>query len=166
MLLSVSFAKTSPEVRYLANLPKLVVTPCVTPGTWHRDTASRDGQDEAASTRHEALRGGAQQVQDIGGIERGQHRLTISALLRIARALGMSGAELMAAAEALLPAAYFSRQLKGRVPSFGGPLQRAPGRGLLWEMPITQTGHTPRSALIGMSPSRPRRPSHRGQPQG
>ncbi len=41
-----------------------------------------------------------------GKIERGQHMPTISALLKIARALGMSGAELMAEAEALLPAGY------------------------------------------------------------
>jgi transcriptional regulator with XRE-family HTH domain len=44
----------------------------------------------------------------IGKIERGQHMPTISALLKIARALGMSGAELMAAAEALLPAEYLA----------------------------------------------------------
>ena len=31
---------------------------------------------------------------------------TLAAVLKIARALGMSGAELMAAAEALLPAEY------------------------------------------------------------
>lgn len=43
-----------------------------------------------------------------GKIERGQHMPTISALLKIARALGMSGAELMAEAEALLPAGYLT----------------------------------------------------------
>lgn len=42
----------------------------------------------------------------VGKIERGQHMPTISALLKIARALGMSGADLLAAAEALLPAEY------------------------------------------------------------
>ena len=43
-----------------------------------------------------------------GKIERGQHMPNISALLKIARALGMSGAELMAEAEALLPAGYLA----------------------------------------------------------
>jgi len=44
----------------------------------------------------------------VGKIERGQHMPTISALLKIARALVMSGAELMAKAEALLPAEYLA----------------------------------------------------------
>ena len=42
----------------------------------------------------------------VGKIERGEHMPTLAAVLKIARALGMSGAELMAAAEALLPAGY------------------------------------------------------------
>ena len=42
----------------------------------------------------------------VGKIERGEHMPTLSAVLKIARALGMSGAELIAAAEALLPAEY------------------------------------------------------------
>ena len=42
----------------------------------------------------------------VGKIERGEHMPTLAAVLKIARALGMSGAELMAAAEALLPAEY------------------------------------------------------------
>ncbi len=42
----------------------------------------------------------------VGKIERGEHMPTISAVLKIARALGMSGAELIAAAEVLLPAEY------------------------------------------------------------
>ena len=44
----------------------------------------------------------------VGKIERGQHMPTLSAVLKIARALGMSGADLMAAAEALLPAEYMT----------------------------------------------------------
>lgn len=42
----------------------------------------------------------------VGKIERGEHMPTLAAVLKIARALGMSGAELIAAAEALLPAGY------------------------------------------------------------
>lgn len=42
----------------------------------------------------------------VGKIERGEHMPTISAVLKIARALGISGAELMASAEALLPAEH------------------------------------------------------------
>ena len=42
----------------------------------------------------------------VGKIERGEHMPTISAVLKIARALGITGAELLAAAEALLPAEY------------------------------------------------------------
>ena len=44
----------------------------------------------------------------VGKIERGEHMPTIAVVLKIARALNISGAELMAAAEALLPAAYLS----------------------------------------------------------
>ena len=44
----------------------------------------------------------------VGKIERGEHMPTISAVLKIARALGITGAELLAAAEALLPAEYLS----------------------------------------------------------
>jgi transcriptional regulator with XRE-family HTH domain len=44
----------------------------------------------------------------IGKVERGEHVPTISAVLKIAKALNISGAELMAAAEALLPADYLS----------------------------------------------------------
>jgi XRE family transcriptional regulator, regulator of sulfur utilization len=43
-----------------------------------------------------------------GKIERGEHMPTLSAVLKIAKALGMSGAELMAEAEALLPAEYLT----------------------------------------------------------
>ena len=42
----------------------------------------------------------------VGKIERGEHMPTLSAVLKIARALEMSGAELIAAAELLLPAEY------------------------------------------------------------
>ena len=41
-----------------------------------------------------------------GKIERGEHMPNLSAVLKLARALGMSGAELLAEAEALLPAEY------------------------------------------------------------
>lgn len=44
----------------------------------------------------------------VGKIERGEHMPTLSAVLKIARALGITGAELLAAAEALLPAEYLS----------------------------------------------------------
>ena len=44
----------------------------------------------------------------VGKIERGEHMPTLSAVLKIARALGMSGTDLMAAAEALLPAEYMA----------------------------------------------------------
>ena len=44
----------------------------------------------------------------IGKIERGEHMPTLSAVLKIARALNMSGAELLAEAEALLPAGYLA----------------------------------------------------------
>ena len=43
-----------------------------------------------------------------GKIERGEHMPTLSAVLKIAKALGMSGADLMAEAEALLPAEYLA----------------------------------------------------------
>lgn len=43
-----------------------------------------------------------------GKIERGEHMPTIAAVLKIAKALGMSGAELMAEVEALLPAEYLA----------------------------------------------------------
>lgn len=43
-----------------------------------------------------------------GKIERGEHMPTLAAVLKIARALGMSGAELLAEAEALLPAEYLA----------------------------------------------------------
>lgn len=43
-----------------------------------------------------------------GKIERGEHMPTLSAVLKIAKALGMRGAELMAEAEALLPAEYLA----------------------------------------------------------
>ena len=44
----------------------------------------------------------------VGKIERGEHMPTIAVVLKIARALNISGAELIAAAEALLPAEYLS----------------------------------------------------------
>ena len=44
----------------------------------------------------------------VGKIERGEHMPTLSAVLKIARALGMSGTDLMAAAEALLPAEFMA----------------------------------------------------------
>lgn len=44
----------------------------------------------------------------VGKIERGEHMPTLAALLKIAKALGMSGAELLAEAEALLPAEYLA----------------------------------------------------------
>lgn len=44
----------------------------------------------------------------VGKIERGEHMPTIAAVLKIAKALGITGAELLAAAEALLPAEYLS----------------------------------------------------------
>ena len=44
----------------------------------------------------------------MGKIERGEHMPTLSAVLKIARALNMSGAELLAEAEALLPAGYLA----------------------------------------------------------
>jgi transcriptional regulator with XRE-family HTH domain len=43
----------------------------------------------------------------VGKIERGEHMPTLSAVLKIARALGISSAELVATAESLLPADYF-----------------------------------------------------------
>ena len=42
----------------------------------------------------------------VGKIERGQHMPTLAAVLKIARALGISGADLVADAEGLLPAEY------------------------------------------------------------
>lgn len=42
----------------------------------------------------------------VGKIERGEHMPTLAAVLKIARALDMSGADLIGAAEALLPAEY------------------------------------------------------------
>lgn len=44
----------------------------------------------------------------VGKIERGEHMPTLSAVLKIARALGMSGADLIAAAEAVLPAEHMA----------------------------------------------------------
>jgi transcriptional regulator with XRE-family HTH domain len=44
----------------------------------------------------------------VGKIERGEHMPTIAVVLKIAKALGITGAELMAAAEALLPADYLA----------------------------------------------------------
>ena len=44
----------------------------------------------------------------VGKIERGEHMPTLAAVLKIARALDMSGADLIGAAEALLPAEYAS----------------------------------------------------------
>lgn len=44
----------------------------------------------------------------VGKIERGEHMPTLAAVLKIAKALGMSGAELMAAAEAKLPPEYMA----------------------------------------------------------
>lgn len=41
-----------------------------------------------------------------GKIERGEHMPTLAAVLKIAKALGMSGAQLLAEAEALLPVEY------------------------------------------------------------
>jgi len=43
-----------------------------------------------------------------GKIERGEHMPTLSAVLKIAKALGMSGAELLGEAEALLPSEYLA----------------------------------------------------------
>jgi len=43
-----------------------------------------------------------------GKIERGEHMPTLSVVLKIARALNMSGAELLAEAEALLPVEYLA----------------------------------------------------------
>ena len=42
----------------------------------------------------------------VGKIERGEHMPTIAAVLKLAKAMGMTGAELLAAAEALLPVDY------------------------------------------------------------
>lgn len=42
----------------------------------------------------------------VGKIERGLHMPTLAAVLKIAKALGMSGADLLAEAEALLPVEY------------------------------------------------------------
>ena len=42
----------------------------------------------------------------VGKIERGEHMPTLSVVLKIARALDMNGAELIAATELLLPAEY------------------------------------------------------------
>ena len=44
----------------------------------------------------------------LGKVERGEHVPTIAAVLKIAKALNISGAELMALAEAMLPADYLS----------------------------------------------------------
>jgi len=44
----------------------------------------------------------------IGKIERGEHMPTIAAVLKIAKALGISGAELMGAAEKMLPPDYWA----------------------------------------------------------
>jgi XRE family transcriptional regulator, regulator of sulfur utilization len=45
----------------------------------------------------------------VGKIERGEHMPTLSALLKIARALGTSGSQLVADAEAELPTGYLDR---------------------------------------------------------
>ena len=44
----------------------------------------------------------------LGKTERGEHMPTLAAVLKIARALGMSGAELVTEVEALLPAEYLA----------------------------------------------------------
>ena len=44
----------------------------------------------------------------VGKIERGEHLPTIAAVLKIARALGISSADLMASTEALLPPEYLA----------------------------------------------------------
>jgi transcriptional regulator with XRE-family HTH domain len=44
----------------------------------------------------------------VGKIERGEHMPTLAAAFKLAAALGMSGAELVAEAEALLPAKHFA----------------------------------------------------------
>ena len=43
----------------------------------------------------------------LGKIERGEHMPTLAAAFKLAAALGMSGAQLVAEAEALLPAKHF-----------------------------------------------------------
>ena len=67
----------------------------------------------AARTRHGVAQEALAHLAKIershaGKIERGEHMPTIAAVLKIAKALGMSGAELMAEAEALLPAEYLA----------------------------------------------------------
>lgn len=44
----------------------------------------------------------------VGKIERGEHMPTLAAAFKLAAALGMSGAQLVAEAEALLPAKHFA----------------------------------------------------------
>ena len=44
----------------------------------------------------------------MGKIERGEHVATLALVLKIAKALGISSGELMAATEALLPGAYLA----------------------------------------------------------
>ena len=44
----------------------------------------------------------------LGKIERGEHTATLALVLKIAKALGISSGELMAATEALLPQAYLA----------------------------------------------------------
>lgn len=44
----------------------------------------------------------------MGKIERGEHMATLALVLKIAKALGISSCELMAATEALLPRAYLA----------------------------------------------------------
>lgn len=44
----------------------------------------------------------------VGKIERGEHMPTLAAAFKLAAALGMSGAELVAEAEALLPPRHFA----------------------------------------------------------
>jgi transcriptional regulator with XRE-family HTH domain len=44
----------------------------------------------------------------VGKVERGEHMPTLAAVLKLARAMGITGAELVTAAENLLPADYFA----------------------------------------------------------
>lgn len=50
----------------------------------------------------------------VGKIERGEHALAISALLKISTALGLQGHELLALAEARLPSGYLQRLISPR----------------------------------------------------
>jgi DNA-binding XRE family transcriptional regulator len=61
----------------------------------------------AAALSQEALASRADiERAHMGKIERGQHMPTLAAILRIARALGCTGSELVAMAERALPAGY------------------------------------------------------------